>query len=345
MKCSEVKDKILAVIEEKQLRPGMKIPPFRTLAAELKSCVPTIQRAIAQLVSEGILTSRVGSGTYVATLAGKNDKMIGILIPHSTGLSPDFITENLEVIRHTLMANGYIPITVSPPSSSTGKERSKAERNLIMQLIEHQVSGIIIDSLAPGDDDFWGDLEKLSVPVVLFNNCGFAPTRFDCVLSDNYRGGYLAGLRLIEANRHNCCFYSTDDGSVVEQERFRGFCVAFGDAGLTQPIVINHNKENFDRACQCDGIFCLNDNIAYEVIKGLKTAGIAVPEKISVMGFDNSLLCTSTEPNMDSIEQQFRVMGQRTAELMMRRIENPNLREQVTVRLDVTLIRRHSVGD
>lgn len=57
-------------IEQKHLHPGMKLPPERTLAKQLKVGRPTIREAIKALSILDILESRRGDGTYVKSLAG-----------------------------------------------------------------------------------------------------------------------------------------------------------------------------------------------------------------------------------------------------------------------------------
>ena len=73
-----------------QLSPGTLLPPTRTLAAELGLGRNTVVRVYDQLIVEGYLTSRVGSGTFVSDAVAatapqqKPRRMIGM---RSEGLS------------------------------------------------------------------------------------------------------------------------------------------------------------------------------------------------------------------------------------------------------------------
>ena len=345
MKYFDIKDSITKLIKDRGLKPGMRIPPFRTLAAELNTCVPTIQRAIRQLVKEGVLYSKVGSGTYIsqATYQKKGNQMVGILLPYSMGIMADFISENLDAIRSTLMENEFIPITVSPQPGLGGHERGEAEITLIQQLLQYGVAGIIIDSLAPATDNFWLYLEKLDIPVVLFNNIGANYSRFDNVTSDNYSGGILAGRRLIEAGKKHCCFYTSDDHSTVEKERYEGFCQAFSEANLPPPgRITSQNRESLFEN-KYDGVFAMSDTMAGWVHDKCKELNLKIPNDVAIIGVDNSLLCDRLDPKLDSIEQQIRSMGSHAAELMIKKLTYPDLRERVTFRLDVALVKRNSV--
>ena len=241
------------------------------------------------------------------------------------------------------MQHEYVPVTVSPPPGSIGKERGQAEISLIQQLLKYGISGLLVDSIAPAEDQFWTFLEKLEIPIVLFNNIGANYSRFDSVTSDNYRGGLLAGQHLISAGRKKCAFFTSNDNTTVEYERCKGFIDAFKQAGLLEPVIIYENTAGKIFEYGFDGVATLNDNNAATIIKSAKKYGLDIPKDISVIGFDNSEICTKITPNIDSIEQQAKPMGHRAAELIIKRLSHPNTREKVSLRLDVALFKRNSV--
>jgi GntR family transcriptional regulator / MocR family aminotransferase len=55
-----------AAVRDGQLRPGTRLPPSRALAADLGIARNSVADAYRQLVAEGWLTARTGSGTWVA---------------------------------------------------------------------------------------------------------------------------------------------------------------------------------------------------------------------------------------------------------------------------------------
>ncbi len=61
----EVADRVRALIDEKNLEAGMKLPAERQLAMQLGVSRNSLREALAKLVSEGVLLSRRGGGTFI----------------------------------------------------------------------------------------------------------------------------------------------------------------------------------------------------------------------------------------------------------------------------------------
>ncbi|WP_405947257.1 PLP-dependent aminotransferase family protein [Streptomyces prunicolor] len=62
-------DALRAAVRSGRLAPGTRLPPYRSLAADLGVARNTVADAYAELVAEGWLTARQGSGTRVAERA------------------------------------------------------------------------------------------------------------------------------------------------------------------------------------------------------------------------------------------------------------------------------------
>lgn len=60
--------KLQALIEERHMRKGDRLPAERQLATSLGVSRPSLREAIQQLNSQGVLTSRRGDGTYIQQL-------------------------------------------------------------------------------------------------------------------------------------------------------------------------------------------------------------------------------------------------------------------------------------
>ncbi|MEG1212147.1 MAG: transcriptional regulator LldR [Leclercia sp.] len=63
--CDEIAVRVRQLIADQQLEAGMKLPAERQLASQLGVSRNSLREALAMLVSEGVLLSRRGGGTFV----------------------------------------------------------------------------------------------------------------------------------------------------------------------------------------------------------------------------------------------------------------------------------------
>lgn len=61
----QIARQIADIISQGVLKPGVKLPPERTLAEQLRVSRPSVREALSALEILGILESRIGDGTYV----------------------------------------------------------------------------------------------------------------------------------------------------------------------------------------------------------------------------------------------------------------------------------------
>ena len=76
----EISARLLSLIQEKQLKPGDKLPPERELAATMQVSRPSLREALRALSMMNVVEIRQGDGTYV------------------TSLEPDLLVEHLDFV-------------------------------------------------------------------------------------------------------------------------------------------------------------------------------------------------------------------------------------------------------
>ena len=101
----EVASRVRALIEEQQLEAGMKLPAERQLAVQLGVSRNSLREALAKLVSEGVLISRRGGGTFIRWQHEAWSEQ-NIVQPLKTLLAddPDYSFDILEA-RHAIEAS------------------------------------------------------------------------------------------------------------------------------------------------------------------------------------------------------------------------------------------------
>lgn len=354
--CDEVKPKILDNIRRNRIRAGQRLPSFRALAREFGSSIPTVQRAVSMLVSEGLLTSKVGSGTYVSESSPPSSKFVGVLMPHIPPNAGNFMTDAFVSMRKILLDHGYFPVSVEPTPNTSGQVRDREELELIRKLVSQGMAGIIVDSCADEASPIWRELQLLNIPVLCFNNSGRGAGNLDCVSANNYQGGVLAAERLLVTGRRAPVIVSDPfDGSSSVRDRIRGFIETMREAGVAVAPdaiipcgVLLEGKEPDDAAAgrfrAADAVFGINDGMAIIAMKVLQRTGRRIPADVAVIGFDDSELCEHVTPRLDSVRQASAHMGRRAAELLLERIENPaNRADTIQLKTMVSLVIRDSV--
>lgn len=100
-----IADRLRALIDEQQLEPGARLPAERKLASQLGVSRNSLREAIAKLISEGVLLSRRGGGTFVRWPQEDWSEQ-NIVYPLKTLMAddPDYSFDILEA-RHAIEAS------------------------------------------------------------------------------------------------------------------------------------------------------------------------------------------------------------------------------------------------
>lgn len=169
----------------------------------------------------------------------------------------------------------------------------KQEQEFVLLAEQQKVDGIICLSYNP-------DLKiPASVPLISIDR--YFGALISCVSCDNYGGGRLAAEKLVENGCRNLAFLRI--GSKLTNEpnkRKDGFvsaCEAL-DVPYTLKIVddgtpysafeIFLQEHMHGGKLDFDGIFCVTDSLAHQIINTLNAIGLRVPEDVQIIGFDGA---------------------------------------------------------
>jgi LacI family transcriptional regulator len=91
-------------------------------------------------------------------------------------------------------------------------------------------------------------------------------------------------------------------------------------------------------------IFCFNDISAIGAIRAIVDAGLRCPEDISVVGFDDIANANYHIPRLTTIRQPLTRMGEMAAQLLLKRIRNPEEAYPDTIMFEPELMVRESTA-
>jgi GntR family transcriptional regulator len=116
----QIKRWIERAVERGAVRPGDALPSERDLATRVEVSRVTVRKAVQQLVRDGVLVQRHGSGTFVASLGPRVEQSLSQL----TSFSEDMARRGMKVTSVPLDRGLFAP----SPDESTVLNLSSGER-------------------------------------------------------------------------------------------------------------------------------------------------------------------------------------------------------------------------
>lgn len=265
-----------------------------------------------------------------SALTGKKTSTFGLLI---SDLANPFFAEVARNLEDQAQAAGY-----SIVMCSTDNKDDKG-LNYISLLQRKQIDGLIIACQFTK----WSQLEDYitdSLPIVLFSK-DITSLTMHTVTVDDYKGGYEAIRHLLQLGHADIGIITEDSPS--GEHRVRGAKQAMKDAGIEpneQWITVVHSSvaEGCSGANQIlrqpsrpTAIFTCNDLLAVGAMQSAHQIGLQVPNDLSIIGFDDTILSQIVVPRLTTIAQPIPEMAKETIQLLLRQADNPDMPKQKIV--------------
>lgn len=277
-----------------------------------------------------------------SAMKGKSTYQIALLIPD---MENPIYAQYLKQIEERGQELGYNIVLCS-----TDNDSDKEARHITL-LRQQRVDGFIIASKFK-NDDILKELIRENFPVVLFAH-ERPEISIDSVTADDYMGGYLAVEHLLKLGHNRIGFLGEE--SLSSEERVRGYKAALSatDIPVHEDLIVVGGSSLreaeasaaalLDREDKPSAIFGSNDVLAIGVVKAAKARGIRVPEELSVIGFDDTPLCSIISPNLSSVSMPVRELGQYVTDMIIRKIEHTDAAKQ-RIRMLPSLASRESTA-
>jgi LacI family repressor for deo operon, udp, cdd, tsx, nupC, and nupG len=256
-------------------------------------------------------------------LRGERGRLVGLVLPE---LQNPIFPALAEVVTASLAQRGFTPALCARTIGGV------PERDYIEMLLDHQVSGVVFAggsyALADAEHGHYRQLLDRRMPVVMVNagveNLGFPHISTDDAVAVEQAYGHLRSLghqkigmvmgpedhmpsrRKLEAVAEFAGWREADDW-LVERTNFSMESARLAAARLIQRGVT--------------GMICASDVLALGSIRAARRLGLDVPRDVSVVGFDDSILMTCTDPPLTTVRQPIEMMGQAAVDLLVNQIE------------------------
>lgn len=255
------------------------------------------------------------------SLASRQTHAIALIVPEDTNrfFGDPFFAAIVAGITGKLGASDYL-LNLLIASDDPGDKMTSFVRNGGVDgalIVSHHTSDAFIDRIAD------------AVPVVY----GGRPVRrreTDYVVDvDNVTGAQNATRRLVDIGRTRIATISGTPTMVSSIDRVQGFRSVLADAGL-QPFAEeagDYSEESGAEAMRRilaagtpDAVFVASDLMARGALTALRSAGLQVPDDVALVGFDDSSVAVSTDPQLTTMRQPMYAQGETMAAVLLARL-------------------------
>ncbi len=259
------------------------------------------------------------------SLTGKATHSIGVLLPSLTSYFQSDILWGIETASHSQDLSVII--------CNTDKNGSRTLKYL-KTLREKRVDGVIFVSewLRP---EYKSGIESLGTPVVLVST--YSPFfSFPYVKVDDYQASYDAVSYLISKGHRRVGMLSGAETDLIAgKPRLEGYFaalahndlefeharVAYGDfdyrsgRAAMQALLSN--------APDTTAVFAASDEMAVGAMQAVYASGMRVPDDISIVGYDDTLLAEMAHPPLTAVHQPIQKLGSTAVEMLTSTEERP----------------------
>lgn len=302
-------------------------------------------RPISQKTKNKVLAviDRLGyqPNTNASALKSKHSGIIGFFASDITEL---FVTDIIRGVERVTGKRGQNLLFAS------GVEFGYDLKKALIFLKRRNIDGIIV-SYGITQTLKKINLEDIDLPIVTINRD--ISEGITCVLPDNFNGGYTAAKHLISKGARKLAIIAGPKDRYASIERVEGFMKGVSDSGENpSDVLVEYGKFDFLSGYECagvvlkdtrriNGLFCANDYMAAGAIDYARRTGIAIPEDLKVIGFDNREFAKFWPTPISTFSQPLESMGRRSAELLLKLIHEEEIPEN-KIYMKSTFIERKS---
>lgn len=211
------------------------------------------------------------------------------------------------------------------------------EEKMFSLLLGKQVDGVIISptSLSGSVPLLQRHIQRM--PTVFLGQVADDET-ITSISADNFLGGEMGMQYLFDLGHKETIFLGCRSDSPSQIRRAEGYAQRCKALGLTPHYFNNPSRVNsistgyelscslFREGCPYTAIFAATDIIALGILQAADEFGLRVPERLSVLGFDNISFAGLPRISLTTIDQPKASIGRYAVDMLIEKIQDPSLR-------------------
>ena len=301
-----------------------------------------VSEATAEKIREAIEKTGFETNFFASRLKTKRSRLIGIVLPRINSVTVGYL---LSGINSVLEENNYQSI-IQISNLSIEKEIEN-----IKSLAKQGVDGIIVNSIAVTKEHIKA-VSNLSVPVIF---TGQKNDIVNYIKLDDYEAGRIMGQYLKNKGHKKAVFAGVSEkDKAVGVDRKKGFVDEFTRDNTGSSVEFVETgfsfKNSYEKAeevlkCSPTAIACATDNICLGVLRYLHENKISVPKSVSIAGFGGYDIGSVSYPALTTVSFDYELIGRKTAQGLLKLIEEKISEIQEEDHVSLKLIERESVAE
>ena len=346
----QFKETLRQMLLEKDLHPGNKIPSERALSEQYKVCRITVNRAVSELITEGLLYREKAKGTFVASHKQKklaeDRKRIGVCFLDIYNITHPYFSKLVNSINASCNKNGYSLQVFSTHASEID------ETPFIRDIKSRDLSALLPASRMGLRNILL--LKEMNVPFVWINH-DIPEEDINCVLVDYFSAAFEAVKHLIGLGHKHIGLIrgSKDNRDTIFS--LPGYKLALEEHGIkfdanlvrgtafTEEMGYIAMNEQLNLSKHTTAVYAIDDSLAAGAMKAIDERKLKVPDDIAVVGCGNLLSPYSTEPSLTTLDIHLEKLGELAMEMLLKIVEKKKV-EEPRVMLKPALVVRQSCG-
>lgn len=272
-------------------------------------------------------------------------KTLGVIVPEITS---HFFASCISGIQDQANIRGYNVMICQ------SNELLDLEIANIKTLVSSQVDALLI-SLSRETNHFEHlfELYNREIPFVLFDRVQ-EDIPVSRVTFNDVGGAYQVTKHLLEMGCKRVMYISGPEDLYISKKRKEGYLKALAEFQIEEDpelimvtdLTTEGNLEVAEKVSQMknrpDGVFCMIDPLAVDVMMHWKSKGIKIPEEIALAGFTNNPTSAVVEPPLTTVSQPGYEMGKLAVSHLLDQLDGILSDDPISIVLETTLIPRKS---
>ena len=302
--------------------------------AKKVSC-ETVKRVQELIEKRGYIPSMAG-----ILLAQNNSRIIGVVVKDHEKyadhvLEDGFISASINALSREIAKAGYFMMV----------QATTKWDEIVRFASMWNMEGLVLIGFC--EQDYKRLREAMHIPFVVYDGYFRETHRICNIIIDNFDGGRQAGAYLKRMG-HRRVLCISDNFVCMDSERIEGCKKAMGaDAVCFMEIPMQEERrkifyrEKLKEILEYTAVFAVSDFYAIELTQFLKENGYDVPWDVSVVGFDDTVLCRYSSPALTTVRQDAKMRAEHAISILQNLKKGTEHR--FTVKLPVFLVERDSV--